>query len=78
MNFSLHAIYWMNNNIMDKKLKHLMSTEKNYVITMELRCVEKYSSQIFKYWEQKWVCSNTGESEWREVPTIYIWETYDN
>lgn len=53
------------------------------VATAELRYVEKivelryedcYRDDEFKFLEQKWVCSDTGESEWRPVPTIHVTE----
>ncbi len=61
-------------------------TKKNYVMTMELRLVKKtievrrpncWRDDEFEYLEQKWVCPDTGEFEWRPVPTTYVTERLD-
>ena len=57
------------------------------VATAELRYVEKtvevrfsdlFRDDDFEYLEQKWVCSDTEEFEWREVHTIHVTERTDD
>ena len=57
------------------------------VATAELRFVEKRvevrfydckRDDEFEYLEQKWVCPDTEEFEWREVPTIHVTERRDD
>jgi len=54
--------------------------------TAELRYVEKsvevrykdfYRDDEFEYLEQKWVNPESGESEWRPIPTIHVTERTD-
>ena len=57
------------------------------VATAELRYVEKtvevrfsdlFRDDDFEYLEQKWVCPDTEEFEWRAVPTIHVTERIDD